>query len=81
MEFPWKRIDDNSKGEALLFNLEQDPGEKHDLYESQPEIAASLAAQVEKVLSESTQVEVRELDPGVEEGELRDRLKELGYID
>jgi arylsulfatase A-like enzyme len=80
-EFPWKRIEDFGGGRPQLFNLQEDPGEQHNIHDSHPEIAASLEAHMTQTLSGYSRVEVRELDPGADEGELHDRLKELGYVD
>jgi arylsulfatase A-like enzyme len=80
-EFPWKRIEDLAGGKPQLFNLQEDPGEQRNLHDSHPEIATTLEAHMTQTLSSYSRVEVRELDPGVGEGELHDRLKELGYVD
>ena len=42
----WKYFEDNGKGDYYLFDLAHDPGEKDNLVESQPEVAAMLSAQL-----------------------------------
>ncbi|MBU0755514.1 MAG: sulfatase [Planctomycetes bacterium] len=81
-EFPWKLIIEFSDSAApLLFNLESDPEECHDLRNDQQEISKTLAKNLSKALAGRTVSKVRAVDEGIENEDLLERLRALGYID
>ena len=68
-------------GRRMLFDLVRDPGERRNLVDRQPELAASLAAELDAWRQARPQLEgsataTTDLDPATE-----DRLRALGYLD
>jgi arylsulfatase A-like enzyme len=82
----WKlirRAPDNhyAPGMHRLFNLENDPHERHDLFEAQPEKAAPLAATLDAWNQEQA-AHLMTSDAGehATDDALEDRLRALGYV-
>lgn len=64
-----------------LFDLQADPGERHDLLDAADPASVALADQMEAqlrvwVAAQESETHEVELDP-----ETRDRLETLGYVD
>lgn len=59
--------------EIMLFDLEQDPGERNNLLDAQPERASELADMLQAYVASASEEAVPE--------DLRDRLRALGYLD
>ncbi|MFT5441460.1 MAG: arylsulfatase A-like enzyme [Myxococcota bacterium] len=81
LEFPWKLVRDEDGGEALLFNLVSDPGEENNLAATQPEVLARLNKQLSDRFEGHLGTAVPEVQPGIEDPELLERLRALGYIE
>ena len=80
-EGAWKMIVDQSDGSESLFHLEDDPAEQKDLHRVHPEIAARLRQNLLRSRRGGDGGTVREMEPGIEDSDLRERLRALGYID
>jgi arylsulfatase A-like enzyme len=66
-----------------LYDLEQDPGEKHNLAAEAPAIMASLRARLAALMDEGT-IPLPEVDTSYqseEEADLKHHLRSLGYLD
>jgi len=75
VEWPYKLIVDVEEPQAALYDLERDPGERHDLAAERPEVAKRLAAALAKRPAGATRGAPVELDAETE----RD-LRALGYL-
>jgi tetratricopeptide (TPR) repeat protein len=58
-----------------LYDLEQDPGEAHNLYDQRRPLADRMAAQLDRIAQQSTEAPPAHVDP-----DTRERLAALGYI-
>ena len=78
IDWPHKAVLDLASGEARLFDLERDPGEREDLARREPERLRDMLARLSERLEAS-----RAIGAGVDapiDDELRRRLRALGYI-
>jgi arylsulfatase len=66
------------KGRRLLFDLERDPGEEHDLAPSQPELARELVERHQAYARQVEAILLRPEKPALDEQE-RKALDDLGY--
>lgn len=80
----WKYILDETKGTEELYDLDDDPDEQHDVIEDYPEVHEQFATRLEEHVSTDS----RSVGPDCEitqqeiENEMvKDRLKDLGYLD
>ncbi len=75
----WKLISNETEGKIELYNLEQDPQEKHNVFNLYPEIAKNLQ---ERLTARFKEFEKQALKPAKASisAETRRRLKSLGYI-
>ena len=78
--FPWKIHTDGTTGEARLFNLELDPREEIDLSEGHREVMQSLRTELRDYLGGDSTTDVLERDPEIQDEDLLDQLRALGYI-
>lgn len=81
LEFPWKLVRDEASGEVSLFDLASDPGEHNNLASTQPEVLARLNKQLSDRFKGHLDTAVPEVQPGIEDPELLERLRVLGYIE
>ena len=75
----WKLISDKAKGKIELYNLDEDPEEKHNLFNLYPGIAKNLHG---RLTSKFAEFEKQALRPGrasISAQTIRE-LKSLGYI-
>ncbi|MEN8184065.1 MAG: sulfatase-like hydrolase/transferase [Myxococcota bacterium] len=80
------KLVETSKGEALLYDLEADPGETRDLAPERPEVLAQMRARMAEV---QARLELPDLDAPLAVGEdapeldeaTRQQLRALGYAD
>jgi arylsulfatase A-like enzyme len=76
--FPWKSFWNRRDDRLHLFNLEDDPGEQHDVA---PEQEARSREQRERMAHLAAALSVRErAESGLSESD-RQRLRALGYLD
>jgi arylsulfatase A-like enzyme len=68
----------SSEGSTECYRLDEDPDERHDLSERQPELATQLDAQIDEWLDSFEQTEEKETVDI--DDETRDRLEQMGYI-
>ncbi len=78
VRWPYKAILEIETGKAMLFDLEEDPGEHQDLAAQRPEALTVLLRELGERLSEAGALGVA-TDADIDEGLLR-RLRALGYI-
>jgi len=83
VRYPWKIIVDMKKNELLLFNLSSDPGETRNLESEEIEVAADLRTRILRILAglEDANLDVDAVAESVEDKELREQLRALGYIE
>ena len=74
---PWKYIEGDGEGTRELFNLDDDPGERRNLYGSFPDVVEELRAS----LGAWRQAFDRNVRPGSLSPEDRERLRALGYVE
>jgi len=75
----YKVVRDDLSGRVEVFDLVKDPGERHDLADSRPDLVARLLPELEQAIARSRE---RALDPEeaqIDE-ELIERLRSLGYV-
>ncbi|WP_132057812.1 sulfatase [Halorussus amylolyticus] len=79
----WRYIRDDTRNEELLFDHETDPSEQQDVLSDNPEVGERLAER----LRLHTAADGRSVGRGrdvtkteIEDGEVQDRLKDLGYL-
>jgi arylsulfatase A-like enzyme len=77
--WPWKLV--LGAGAPRLFDLSRDPRELRNLAAKEPERVARLSAELAEALGPHASDGVEALDPRRIEPRLRDRLRELGYLD
>ncbi len=81
IRYPWKLILVDGSA-PVLFNLQEDPGERTDLAAAEGDLVTSLTAELEEILGRSPQYEIEGVNPeGIEDEELRQQLEALGYLD
>jgi arylsulfatase A-like enzyme len=80
IEMPWKLIVDAKKPQPALFDLVRDPHEQDNLAEEQPQRVATLAAALRRALPGELQ-EVPILPDQDVPPEVRERLRQLGYVE
>jgi hypothetical protein len=80
IEHPWKYVVDAPRSVDLLFDLEDDPGERRDRLAGERERALALRGGLRERLGD-LETDVRELAPGELDPAMRDRLRALGYVD
>lgn len=76
----WKCLWDVETDDVKLFDLDADPSEERDVSDKHPDRVAELAGHIEAYLddAEATEVDL----PTVAEGEeVKQRLRDLGYVD
>ena len=73
----WKYIEGEEEGTRELFNLDDDPGERMNLFDSSPDVAKELATS----LAAWRKAFDRNLPPGSLSPEDRERLRALGYVE
>ena len=74
---PWKYIEGEEEGTKELFDLDADPGERNNLYESHREIAEALSAKIAAwKAAYGRESKLQDLSP-----EDLERLKALGYVE
>jgi arylsulfatase A-like enzyme len=78
IRWPWKAIDIEGRSAAMLFDLESDPLEEHDLSEAQPERLAAMLAEFE-TLSPTPDRDDHERRAVALDDALRAQLEALGY--
>ena len=81
--YPFKLIwNSNLPTEPMLFNLEDDPGEKNDLREQNPDKVAELMQEVDAHLQRmnETMPDTASSEPDLD-AEMLDRLRGLGYME
>jgi len=83
VRYPWKIVADMKTNELLLFDLSSDPGETRNLESEEIEIAAGLRTRLLQILSgiEDADLDVDAVAESVEDEELREQLRALGYIE
>lgn len=74
--------DSRNPDKPQLFDLYMDPGEKHDIYANNPDVAQHLHEYIQEVLrlKETTAPEEKVLAPELSK-EVLDRLRDLGYLE
>jgi len=75
---PWKYIEGEEEGTRELFNLEDDPGELVNLYESSRTVADELRARIAAWKSDYARETGDRPKPSPEDLE---RLRALGYVE
>lgn len=78
IRWPWKAIGIEGRSAAMLFDLESDPLEQHDLSEARPEQLAAMLAEFE-ILSPTPDREDHERRAVALDDVIRARLEALGY--
>lgn len=78
VRWPYKAILEIESGKAMLFDLEEDPGEHHDLAAQRPAALTALLGELAERLSAAGALGVATA-ADIDEGLLR-RLRALGYI-
>lgn len=82
IRYPWKLIQKAEEGTVELFNLAVDPREQHSVSDEHPDIVASLGRILSETLSDVGAKASYLIDPGaVEDPELREQLRALGYLE
>lgn len=79
----WKYIRDQSRGRELLFNLAEDPDERENRIDTDPDRGAKLRERLDEHLSsdDRRQGEIGDAKHADVDAETRDRLEKLGYLD
>ncbi len=62
-----------------LYDLEDDPGEQHDLTSEMPELAATLETRLREIVSGEA-ADAESAEPEVLDPDLQERLRALGYV-
>ena len=75
----WKLISDKVKGKIELYNLEEDPEEKHNVFNLYPEIAKNLQGRLTSRFKEYKKQALRPGKASISAQTIRE-LKSLGYI-
>ena len=75
----WKLISNKAKGKIELYNLEQDPEEKHNVFNLYPEIAKNLQGRLASKFEEFEKQALRPGKASISAQTMRE-LKSLGYI-
>jgi arylsulfatase A-like enzyme len=80
---PWKIIVDLKTGSLELYDVVEDPGETRRLESEHPEMAAELNARLLEILagSEDADLDMDAAAEKVQDAELREQLRALGYIE
>jgi arylsulfatase A-like enzyme len=74
---PWKYVEGEDEGSKELFNLESDPGERHNVRDAHPEIAEALSTRIAAwKTAYGRESALEALSP-----EDLERLKALGYVE
>ena len=75
----WKLITslEDTRVVDALYDLEDDPSERHNLAATRPEVVAQLRAQLEQLAAQSVEAAPMSDD---DEAILAERLEELGYL-
>jgi arylsulfatase A-like enzyme len=80
IEGRWKLMIDRSREAPALYDLGDDPGELHDLYESEPARAQALRLRLAATIDELS-ANPRPAPEDAADAETRDALRALGYVD
>lgn len=64
----------------MLFDLDEDPGETRTLHESEPEIAADLRRLLRRQLADGADQSLMVEEADIQDEELREELRALGYL-
>jgi hypothetical protein len=81
LEGPWKLVlDPQTEGGRLLFNLEEDPGELHNLASSQPERCDRMQERLEQHLASLSVLEPAFTDDPLDP-EVQEQLRAMGYLE
>jgi len=75
----WKLISNEAEGKVELYNLEQDPEEKHNVFNLYPEVAKNLQKRLTSKFKEFEKQELKPTKASLSAETIR-RLKSLGYI-
>jgi len=83
VRYPWKIVVDMKTKGYSLYNLESDPGEARNLESEEFEIASEMRVQLLHILAgfEDEDLDVDAVAESVEDKNLRDQLRALGYIE
>lgn len=76
-----KLVHDRQSGRRSLYDLDADPGELHDLADALPELAAELAARLDRPPGNGSSLS--DTEPATEspvDAEMREKLHALGYM-
>ena len=75
----WKLWWDRASGDVRLFDLADDPGEKHDLRERRGALADSLKGEIEAIYGNSRKLAVRDTAVAMDDMTIEE-LRSLGYV-
>ena len=75
----WKLISNGAKGKIELYNLEEDPEERHNVFDLYPEIAKNLQGRLTSKFKEFEKQALRPGKASISAQTMRE-LKSLGYI-
>jgi arylsulfatase A-like enzyme len=81
LEYPWKLIRHSETRRIMLFDLESDAGESRNLRAARPEVVSAMELRLDRALGGRDQTEVPELDVDIQDEELEEQLRALGYVD
>ena len=70
----------DTSGSEMLFDLVEDPGEQHNLVDSDPNTAAVHARLLDELMQRAASAEAFEVESTTLDAETIERLKALGYI-
>lgn len=77
----WKYMLDTKTGQAELYDLENDPGEKHSCLDENPSLAAKMHSRLSAHIGNIKTDGYREEDEAPGDPELMTRLRDLGYVE
>ncbi len=80
IQYPWKLIINTTKGDEVLFNLEDDPAERFPLQQQHPEIVERLKVRLRAEVKNEPVPELFVDSDVVDDEELKEQLRVLGYI-
>jgi len=75
----WKLISDKAKGKIELYNLEEDPEEKHNVFNLYPEVAKDLQGRLSSKFEELKKQVLRPAKASIS-AQTKYELKSLGYL-